>query len=426
MATRKLNKETSELSITLVANKNEWKSEQEKAFNRLAKNVIVKGFRKGNVPASIARKEISSEEILTKALKKQLDKLVKEAAKELTAKEMVLDSPTYQVNKISDAELEVTFVYPLYPEVKLPNYKTMGVKLDKVKVEEKIVKDEIDKLLEQHALLINKEGTIAKNDTVIFDFEGFVDNKPFEGGKAENYELVIGSGSFIAGFEDQMIGLKKDATKDIKVTFPKEYHVKELAGKPAVFKIKVNEIKIKETPKLTDEFVKEAGIPKAKTVEELKKYIKEVFTEQERQNVRGKFQKEIFTKIKKGATIPLPSALVYKEIESLAKNFTEDIKKQGISMDQYKQMTGMDDKKLEQQFKDTAEERLKDSLIYAEIARIEKIILTDKDYDEELKKLSKVYGQPVDTLKGMITKEQMQVPMTNDKVLDFLIEANSK
>ena len=426
MAKRELNKKNAELSITVSATKEAWKAEQEKAFNALSKNLIIKGFRKGSVPAAIAKKEIAQQDIFAKAMKKQLDELVKVAAKEIKSDEAILDSPTYQVNKISDSDLEVTFVYPLYPEVTLPDYTKMGVQLSPTKIGAKVVDEEITKLLEQHALLIDKKGAVAKNDTVFFDFEGYVDGKQFEGGKADNYELVIGSGQFIEGFEDQMIGLKKGDKKDVKVSFPKEYQVPELAGKPATFKVVVNEIKSKETPELNDEFVKEAGIPKAKTVVELKKYIEEIFTEQEKQNARGAFQQKIFAKIRTGATIPLPGALVYKEMQNVAKSFMEDIKKQNITLDQYLQMSGMDQAKLETQFKTQAELRLNDSLIYAEIAKSQKIELTDKDYDAELIKLAKVYGQSVDALKGMITREQMQIPMTNDKVLDYLIKVNKK
>ncbi|MCK5946022.1 MAG: trigger factor [Mycoplasmataceae bacterium] len=426
MAKRELNKKNAELSITVSATKEAWKAEQEKAFNALAKNLIIKGFRKGSVPAAIAKKEISTEDIFAKAMKKQLDELVKVAAKEIKGGETILDSPTYQVNKISDTDLEVTFVYPLYPDITLPDYAKMGIQLSPAKIGDKVVDEEITKLLGQHALLIDKKGPVAKEDTVFFDFEGFVDGKQFEGGKADNYELVIGSGQFIEGFEDQMIGLKKGDKKDVKVSFPKEYQVPELAGKPATFKVLVNEIKSKETPKLTDEFVKEAGIPKAKTVVELKKYIAEIFTEQEEQNARGAFQQKIFAKIRTAGEIPLPSALVYKEMQNVAKSFMEDIKKQNISLDQYLQMSGMDQAKLEKQFKTQAELRLTDSLIYAEIAKAQKIELTDKDYDAELIKLAKVYGQTVEALKGMITREQMQIPMTNDKVLDYLIKVNKK
>ena len=423
MIKREVNKKTAELSITVAAKKTEWKEMQDKALDGLIKNLSVKGFRKGHVPANIAKKHIPAEDILAKALKKALDKLVVVAAKEIK-KALVLESPTYKVEKVSDAELEVTFIYPIYPEVKLPDYKKMGVKYVEPKIGKSLIDDELKRLQEQNALMKPKTGAIVKGDIAIFDFLGFVDGKKFEGGKAKDYELEIGSGAFIPGFEDQMIGLKKGDKKDIKVSFPKEYQAPVLAGKEATFQIKVNEIKVKELPKLDDKFVKELGIKKAQNIAELKKYLMDIFKGQKEQEARGQFQREIFLKIKAKADIPLPLSLISKEMQQLFKQFEEDIKKQKMTIDQYKKMTGMDDAKLELQFKEQAESRLKDSFIFAEISKHEKITIANKDYDAEYIKLAKVYNQPIDSIKGMITKEQMQIPMTNDKVLDLLIKAN--
>ena len=423
MAKRELNKKTAELSITVAANKTEWKGLQDKAFNKLSKNLMVKGFRKGNVPANIAKKHIQSQDVLAEALKKALDILVVTASKEIK-EAMILDSPTYKVEKVSDAELEVTFIYPTYPEMDLPDYKNMGIKYKEDKVDAKVIADELKKLQEQNAMLKTKTGAIAKGDTALFDFDGYVNDEQFQGGKAENYELEVGSGAFIPGFEDQMIGMKKGEKKDVKVTFPKEYQEKTLAGNDAIFKVTINEIKTKELPELNDAFVKELGIAKAKNLVELKAYLKEIFSGQKTQEARGKYQREIFTAIKDKAEIPLPVAIVIKDMKTLFVQFQEDIKKQNMTIEQYKKMTGMDDVKIESQFKQQAESRLRDSFIFAEISKLEKIEITEKDYDVEYEKLSKVYGQPADSIKGMITKEQMQIPMTNDKVLDVLIKAN--
>uniref|UniRef100_A0A2C9KSY7 peptidylprolyl isomerase n=1 Tax=Biomphalaria glabrata TaxID=6526 RepID=A0A2C9KSY7_BIOGL len=210
-------------------------------------------FRKGQAPDEVAKKSISQAEIFTEALKNELDTLVKVAAKEIKEDLMVLDSPAYDVQKITATELTVTFIYPVYPEVKLPDYKTLGIKYEVEKATEESVKEELERALESQVMLKEKEGSLSKGDIAVFDFEGFIEGKPFAGGKAENYELEIGSGQFIAGFEDQMVGLEKGKSMDVKVSFPEDYHVEELKAKPSVFKIKLNSIKTKQKPELNDE-----------------------------------------------------------------------------------------------------------------------------------------------------------------------------
>ncbi len=419
---KKLNKKTSELIISVVADKAQWQDEQAKAQKVLAENLTMKGFRKGKVPADIAKKSISQEEVFQKAIKKTLDVLVQKAADEIKD-EFILDGPTYNVKKISNTELEVDFIYPLYPEIKMSDYKKLGIKLDEVKSDAKAIDAEIEKLQAQHALLIDKD-VVAKGSVVNFDFEGFVEGKAFEGGKAEKFDLEIGSGQFIPGFEDKMVGLKKGDKKDIEVTFPKEYQSPDLQGKKATFKIVIHSVKEKELPKLDDNFVKEMGIPKAKTVEALKSYIKDNLELQGVQQARAAFQRKAFDKIKKDTEIILPSQLVYKEMATIAKQFEDGLKQQGLEKAQYMEMAGLNQVALESQFKSQAEDRLKDSLIFAEIAKLEKITLEEKDYNAEYVKLAKVYGQKEDAIKQTVTKQQMQIPMTNDRVIDALVNFN--
>ncbi len=425
MAKKELKKETSELVITVAAKKEDWKKEQKKAFDALAKNLQVSGFRKGNVPADIAKKNIAQADIFTKAITKSLDELVKLAAKELD-KELILDSPTYAVKKISDAELEVEFIYPIYPEFTLKDYKNLSVVYKEEKVKQELVDAEVQKLQDRHSIISAKDGKIVKGDTANFDFEGSVDGVNFDGGTSKGYELEIGSGQFIPGFEDQMIGLAKGDKKDVKVTFPKEYHSDELKGKEAIFKVVINEVKGKEVAKLDDKLVKEANIPNVSTLEEFKKYVKDLFAEQSRQAARKTFQAAAFEELKKDLKIGIPQSLVAKEMQNVAKQFEEQLKQQGLDLTKYVEMTGMTQEALFSQHKATATTRLIESLIFAEIAKKEKIELKDADYDKEYIKLAKVYGNTPDGIKGSITKEQMQIPMTNDRVIDVMIKGSKK
>ena len=424
MAITKINKKTSELSITITADKKEWKEAQEKSFKKLSMNLELKGFRKGHVPENIAKQNISGTNIITNAMNPMLDVLVKKAAKEIKEDLMILDSPTYKVDKVSNLELEITFVYPIYPEVKLMDYSSLGIKYKEPVFDKKIVDKEIKRIQEMQATLQKKEGSIENGDTVVFDFEGFSSGEPFEGGKAEKYTLEIGSKKFIEGFEEQMIGMNVGDKKDINVTFPKEYQEPKLKGKDVIFKIELHEIKSKQLPELNEAFVKSTGVKDITTIEELKSYIEKVFKEEKIQESRKVFQNEVFEKISKETEINIPSSILEKEIKKQENKFIDQIKQQGLTMDKYLKSTGMKEEVLKSQFKSTSEKQLKDSFIFAEIAKKENVKLTDKDYEQEYSKLSKVYGQDEESIKKIITKEQMQIPMTNDKVIDILMSKN--
>ena len=221
-----------------------------------------------------------------------------------------------------------------------------------------------------------------------------------------------------------MIGVKKGESKDVKVAFPKDYHAENLKGKDSVFKITLHGIKEKRAPKLDDEFVKTLGIKDVKTVEELRKHIATVFTEQEKQRARGAFHREAFAKILETTKIAIPAILVAKEMQKIEEQTIANMKKQGFSIEQYMEMTKTDMKQLRSEFKATAEAQLSNAFIFAELSKVENIELTDKDYDEQYEKLAKVYQQSVDGVKGMISKAQIQIPLTNEKVIDALIKYN--
>ena len=424
MAKGKLNKETSEFLVNITAKKEEWAEVQKHAFKHIAKNIEVKGFRKGRVPETVLKSKISNEEVMSHAIKDIVKKLGESASKEVPEDVMILDGPTYKVEKLSDVELEIQFIYPVYPEFDLPDYKKLGVKFEKPKFDPKIINKEIERIQSSQATHEEKNGPIAKGDTATFDYSGSVDGTKFEGGTAEGHTMEIGSGQFIPGFEDQMEGMKKGDKKDIKVTFPKDYNSDELKGKEAIFKVEVKEVKTKKLPEINDDFAKSIGAPGVSTVDELKKYIEKVFKEQKLQQARASFQREAFEKMATSTKIILPLQLVGREMQNQENQFTEQMKQQGLTMEEYIKMTGMKEEVLRSQFKAAAEKRLVESLLFVEIAKVEKIELKDEDYEKEYEKLSKVYGETTEAIKGMITKQQMQIPMTNDKVIDTLIKYN--
>lgn len=398
----------------------------QKAQDELIKNVSIKGFRKGSVPRDLALKHIKAADTYSHAIKDELETLGKEAAKEITKEHFIIDGPTYIVENVDDKNLEIKFVYPVYPQITLADYKKINAKYEEKSVDDKVIKGELDRIKKMKMIKKQKTGNIAKGDVVKFDFEGFIDNKPFPGGKAEKFELEIGSNKFIPGFEDQMIGLKQGSAEDIKVTFPETYHEEKLKGKEALFKIKIHEINTQEEPKIDDAFVKTLGIQKVETVASLKSYLKDLFALQFTNEARAKFQREAFDQILKDTKLIIPPALIAKEMKAVAEQMTKNLKAQKLTLEQYMKFTGLDKAKMSTQFRTAAEKRLNDAFVFAEIAKREKISISESDYEREYKKLAKLYHTDEKSIQKMVTKQQMQIPITNDRVIDFLISHSDK
>ncbi len=432
MITKNIDKNTSEMRITIPVPQQEWKEKQTKAFSILAKDLSIKGFRKGKVPLSKAKEFISEASIWEKAIHTLLDKYVAIASKEISNDEIILDHPTYAVDKVNNDELDIIFIYPLFPDFKLKDYKKLGIFLSKksdVEVK-KDVEEQEKKLLSKTAVLLpkeNKNSKIEKNDTIIFDFEGFINGEPFEGGQANDFELKVGTGSFIPGFEDKLIGLKLGYKGSIDVVFPKDYYVKDLAGKKSEFKIEIKSIKSLDLPKLDEEFVESLNIKDVKTPKELNKYLVDLTKRENLEKSRIEFKNTVFTKLIEENEIPIPKTLVLKELQNLLKKFETNLKKQGFSKKEYFEMTKLSDGDITKELTLEAGKNIKTSLIFAYLAKIEKIEVKDKDYDQQYEKLAKLYNvEDIEMLHKMLPKEQIEAQITNDLVLDMLIKFNNK
>ena len=422
---KKTNLEKSLLEVSISPSKKEWSEEQEKAFKNLKSGLTIKGFRKGEAPENIARAHITGSEIFKVALQKMIKPLAANAAKQLGAEDKVLDHPSYDIIKISESELEVKFLYPIYPKIKLSKYKGLNIKYSLEEVTDKDVETEIEQLRNKMSKTNIKKGKIENGDIVKFDFNGFVDKKEFEGGSAKDFVLEIGSGQFIKGFEENMIGLSKGDKKDISVTFPKDYNAEDLKGKPAIFKVNIKEVKAKEIPELNDEFAISVKINDIKTLKDLKSYLKNIMMQEKEMKSKNLFMADFFKAVQGDTEMVVADQLIAKEGQQLLKNFANQLQtQQKMDLNTYIEKTGIKKEHLIGNFNTQAKTRLKQSFIIAEISKLEKIKPSDEDFKRQYSKMAKVYGKTEEEIKKLIPQEQAQVTLMNELVINRLLDLN--
>ncbi|SFA38974.1 trigger factor [Parageobacillus thermantarcticus] len=392
------------------------------AFKKVVKNVTVPGFRKGKVPRVIFEKRFGVEALYQDALDILLPEAYAKAVEEAGIEPV--DIPKIDIEQMEKGKsLIFTARVIVKPEVKLGQYKGLEVEKMDATVTDEDVENELKRLQENYAELVVKEdGKIEKGDTAVIDFEGFVDGEPFEGGKAENYSLEIGSGVFIPGFEDQLVGMKAGEEKEIEVTFPEEYHAKELAGKPATFKVKVHEVKEKQLPALDDEFAKDVD-DEVETLEQLKEKIRARLEETKKNEAEAALRDAVVEKAAENAEIDIPEVMVKNETDRMLREFDQRLQLQGLNLDLYYQFSGQDEAALREQMKEDAEKRVRVALTLEAIAKAENIEVTEEEVNEELEKMAKTYNLEVDKLKELLgSLEGVKEDLKWRKTIDFLVE----
>ena len=389
----------------------EWKKALHKAYEKNNKKAKIDGFRPGKAPYEIFVKHYGIENLFIDAA----DSCLQESyLKAITDSKLIpVTEPKVDIKEIDENHVEFIFTIITKPEVKIKKYEGLKVKKDKLEVKEEEIQDEIDHLLEQYAELVVKEGTVENGDTVIIDYEGFLDGVPFEGGKAENYSLVIGSNTFIPGFEEQLIGMDKDSEKEIKVTFPEDYHAENLKGKETTFKVKVHEIKTKQNRELDDEFFEDLGMEGVNSLETLKESIKEHLEAHKKTDIENKFVDDMLDAISKQTEIDIPEEMVEDEINHLIKRFEEQLRYQGVSLDLYYSLTKTTEKDLREQVEKEAFKNVLYRLILEELVKILEITVTDEEANEELEKMAKQYNA---------TKEDIQKELGGMDMIKYDIE----
>ena len=406
------------LKVTVPAEKVNKALDQ--AFKKVVKQINVPGFRKGKVPRPIFEQRFGVEALYQDAVDVLLPEAYGEAIEETKINPVAQpEINVTQIEKGKDFEFEATVT--VEPEVKLGDYKGLEVEKQDSELTDKDLQDAIDHSLGHLAdMVVKEDGAVEEGDTVNIDFDGYVDGEQFEGGQADGYDLEIGSGSFIPGFEDQLVGVKTGEEKDVVVTFPEEYHAEELAGKEATFKTKVNEIKYKEVPELTDEIANELDSD-ANSVDEYKENLRKRLSEQKAQDAENAEKEEAINKATENTTIDIPQAMVDTELDRMVQEFGQRIQQQGLDLQTYFQISGQDESQLREQMKDDAEQRVKTNLTLSAIADEENIEVTDEDIDKELEKMSSQFNISVEDIKQTLGNTDI---IKNDvriqKVIDLL------
>lgn len=392
------------------------------AFQKVVKTINVPGFRKGKMPRPLFEQRFGVEALYQDAIDAILPEAYGKAIDE-TGIEPV-DRPEIDVEQFEKGKPFIfTAKVTVKPEVTLGDYKGLEVEKENTEVTEEDVQNELKDLQKRHAELVVKEDGIVENDdTVVIDFEGFVNGEAFEGGQADNYSIVIGSGTFIPGFEEQLIGMKTGEEKDVEVTFPEEYHAEELAGKPATFKVKLHEIKAQELPELNDEFAKETD-EEVETLEALKTKIQERLAEQKKSAAEQKLRDDLVEKAVANAQTDVPEAMINTEIDRMLQEFTQNLSMQGMNLDLYYQFSGQTEEDLRSQMKENAETRVRTSLTLEAIAEAENLEPTDEDVDAEVTKMSEQFGlSKEDIQKALGSLEGMKADLKIRKAVEFLVE----
>lgn len=397
----------------------EWAKKLDDAFKKEVKKVKIDGFRQGKAPRNIYEKKYGKASLVVTAVDDSMNEAYQEALKKFN--DMPIVQPTVEIEKADTDGVIYKFTFTTKPEVKINKYTDLGVKKDVVKVTKKDVDNEIENLKKQYADLQVKDGAIENGDTAIIDFEGFMDGKAFEGGKAENYSLEIGSNSFIPGFEDALIGLKSGDEKDIDLTFPKDYHAEDLKGKPVTFKVKVHEVKTKVYPELDEEFFKDLGLDDVKTKEDLEKTIKKAMTDQKEYEAENKYVDELFDALLKETKVEIPHELVHEEIDRMVKDYEERLKMQGLTLEQFYKFTNSNEDALKDQMHEEAEKRVKLRFAIDEIINLEKIDATDGEAEKDAEEKAKKHGMDKDEyIKAFGGLEMLKYDIKVQKVLDIL------
>lgn len=402
----------------------DWKKALDESFKKKVKNVTIDGFRKGKCPRNIYDKKVGVETLFDGAADSVLQTAYTKAIEE--AKVVPVIPAEVELTEIDENHVTFKFVITSRPEVTVKNYKGLGVKEEKAEVTDEEIEEEVKKLLDKYAeLVIKEDGSVETNDLVTIDYEGFLGSKAFEGGKGENYPLQIGSGTFIPGFEEQLIGMKREEEREIKVTFPEDYHEASLKGQEATFKVKVHEIKTKEKRELDQDFFDDLALEGVNDEASLKEEVKKNILAQKEMENENIYIDKLLSEVAKNVEVDIPEGMVTEETTRLLKRAEQSMMMQGLNLDLYYQITGQKEEDLRAQLKDEAYQNVLYRLMLEEITKLEKIEVSLDDAKKEAKELADKYQMAEeDFLKEFGGLDMVQYDLEMRRTLERLKELN--
>ena len=411
--------EKSQVAVTVEVTAEEFEAAVQKAYLKMRNKISVPGFRPGKAPRKMIEKLYGEGVFYSDAVDAALPDAYTQAIGSSG-----LDVVGYPEVEIVDDQIGkdgFTFkaTVAVYPEVELGQYKGVSAVKEEVKVTADDVKERLNQMAEREARLVSVDRKVKKGDTAVIDFEGFDNGVAFEGGKGENHELEIGSGSFVPGFEDQIIGMKAGEEKDIDITFPENY-TKDLAGKQVVFHVKVNEVKVKEVPALDDEFAKD--VSEFDTLKELKADIKKKLTAERTESAQRAFEDVLMAKVAEGVEADVPHEMVELQAEQMTEGFKQQLASQGIPFDQYLKMTNTTEADFKSQAYGPAEQQVKMDLAVSAIVKAENLEATDDEVEAEMKKVADRYGMDLDTVKKYLRPEEVKEQVIREKVIKLVAD----
>ena len=409
-----------EVKLSFVVEAEKFDEAMKKVYAKTAKYFTIPGFRKGKAPMNMVEKQYGTEIFHEDTFNELVPEIYETAIKENNIQ--VVSNPDIDITQIGKGkDLIFTAIVQIKPEVKLGKYKGIELKKIEYNVSDHDIEHELGHMAEHNARLVSIEDRpVEKGDITVIDFEGSIDGVPFEGGKAEKHELEIGSNTFIPGFEDQIIGMKLEEEKDITVTFPEDYFSKELAGKPAVFKVKLHEIKKKELPKIDDEFAKD--VSEFDTLAELKNSIKERMQKANEEKAKYEMEDAALKAVSDNVEIDIPSGMIDAEIDNMMKDIEQRLQYQGLTLAQYFTLSGKTEAQVREEMKEQAEKAVKSRLVIEAIIKAEDVKPEEKEVEEKLKEMAKNYGKTEEEMsKNEYIKEYIENNMKVEKAIEFIV-----
>ncbi|MDD6370715.1 trigger factor [Galactobacillus timonensis] len=416
-------KEKSTGTMTVTVDGEEWKKAVDKAFRKLGSKAEIKGFRKGQVPAKMLERIIPERERWIEAVNDNANEWLRAGLDD--KKLEPISRPMLDVKDMDADHVAVTYDFAVRPEVEMGEYKGLDYTVADSEVSDDELNAELDRMRKQYADMEVKDGEAADGDTVNINYEGFRDGVAFEGGKAENYNLTLGSHSFIPGFEEGLVGVKAGEDKELNLTFPEDYYHEDLRGASVVFKVHVNEVKHEVLPELDDDFAKDVNAPGVENVEDLKKLVKDRLASSKKSKAEDEAEEKLIDQLIAAEKVDLPEVMIDNEVEDMVSNRENYFKQQGLTLDMYLKYTGSDLDAFKKSLRPDAERTVRMRLALEKIAELEKLEPTDEDYEKEYKNIADAYQMDIDTVKKLVDKSYITEGLRSQLAMDF-VKKNAK